>query len=168
MKKTLVILLAFAWLLTAGCSSNGATQEKEPAAPAKKVEKAMPENLTAILETSLGDIQIKLFPDKAPKTVKNFVELAKGEKEWVDPKTLQKVKKPLYDGTIFHRVIPNFMIQAGDPKGNGTGGPGYRFEDEFKREPQIRSTGSAGHGQCRTQYQWQPVLHHRSPDAAPQ
>ncbi len=131
MKKTLVILLAFAWLLTAGCSSNGATQEKEPAAPAKKVEKAMPENLTAILETSLGDIHIKLFPDKAPKTVKNFVELAKGEKEWVDPKTLQKVKKPLYDGTIFHRVIPNFMIQAGDPKGNGTGGPGYRFEDEF-------------------------------------
>jgi peptidyl-prolyl cis-trans isomerase A (cyclophilin A) len=72
-----------------------------------------------------------LFEDKAPKTVANFVGLATGTKEWVDPKTQNKVKKPLYNGTIFHRVIPGFMIQAGDPLGNGTGGPGYRFEDEF-------------------------------------
>ncbi|RJO65829.1 MAG: peptidylprolyl isomerase [Myxococcales bacterium] len=87
--------------------------------------------LFAIFETSLGNIEVKLFSKEAPKTVQNFVELAKGEKEWTDPKTLDKTKKPLYDGTIFHRVIPNFMIQGGDPKGNGTGGPGYTFEDEF-------------------------------------
>ena len=69
---------------------------------------------------------------QGPKTVKNFVGLATGEQEWVDHKTLQKQHTPLYDGTIFHRVIPGFMIQGGDPKGNGTGGPGYHFEDEFR------------------------------------
>ncbi|HWX77376.1 MAG TPA: peptidylprolyl isomerase [Candidatus Acidoferrales bacterium] len=87
--------------------------------------------LYATLKTSAGDIVIQLFEDKAPKTVANFVGLATGTKEWMDPKTQNKVKKPLYNGTIFHRVIPGFMIQAGDPLGNGTGGPGYRFEDEF-------------------------------------
>jgi peptidyl-prolyl cis-trans isomerase A (cyclophilin A) len=67
---------------------------------------------------------------EAPETVKNFVELAKGEREWTDPTSGKKSKKPLYDGTIFHRVIPGFMIQGGDPLGNGTGGPGYEFADE--------------------------------------
>jgi peptidyl-prolyl cis-trans isomerase A (cyclophilin A) len=85
----------------------------------------------ATLKTSMGDIVILLFEDKAPKTVANFIELATGTKEWTDPKTKEKVKRPLYNGTIFHRVIPGFMIQGGDPLGNGTGGPGYRFEDEF-------------------------------------
>lgn len=85
----------------------------------------------ATLKTSMGDIVIHLFDDKAPKTVANFVGLASGTKEWTDPKTGAKVKRPLYNGTIFHRVIPGFMIQGGDPLGNGTGGPGYRFEDEF-------------------------------------
>jgi peptidyl-prolyl cis-trans isomerase A (cyclophilin A) len=85
----------------------------------------------ATLKTSMGDIVILLFEDKAPKTAANFVALASGAKEWTDPKTNQKVKRPLYNGTIFHRVIPGFMIQGGDPLGNGTGGPGYRFEDEF-------------------------------------
>ena len=84
----------------------------------------------ATLKTSMGDIVVQLFEDKAPKTVANFVELASGTREWTDPKTGAKVKRPLYNGTIFHRVIPGFMIQAGDPLGNGTGGPGYRFEDE--------------------------------------
>jgi peptidyl-prolyl cis-trans isomerase A (cyclophilin A) len=79
----------------------------------------------------MGDIVIHLFEEKAPKTVANFVELASGTKEWTDPKTGAKVKRKLYNGTIFHRVIPGFMIQGGDPLGNGTGGPGYRFEDEF-------------------------------------
>lgn len=79
----------------------------------------------------MGDIVIQLFDDKAPKTVANFVDLATGSKEWTDPKTREKVKRPLYNGTIFHRVIPGFMIQGGDPLGNGTGGPGYRFADEF-------------------------------------
>lgn len=87
--------------------------------------------LYATLKTSIGDIVIQLFEDKAPKTVANFVDLATGAKEWTDPKTGNKVKRPLYNGTIFHRVIPGFMIQGGDPLGNGTGGPGYRFEDEF-------------------------------------
>jgi peptidyl-prolyl cis-trans isomerase A (cyclophilin A) len=88
----------------------------------------------ATLKTSMGDIVIQLFDDKAPKTVANFVGLATGTKEWIDPKTGEKVKRPLYSGTIFHRVIPGFMIQGGDPLGNGTGSPGYRFEDEFSPE----------------------------------
>jgi peptidyl-prolyl cis-trans isomerase A (cyclophilin A) len=92
--------------------------------------------LYATLKTSMGDIVIQLFEDKAPKTVANFVGLATGTKEWMDPRTGEKYKKPLYNGTIFHRVIPGFMIQGGDPLGNGTGGPGYRFEDEF--HPDLR------------------------------
>lgn len=87
--------------------------------------------LYATLKTSMGEIAIRLFEDKAPKTVANFVGLATGTKEWTDPRTGQRVKRPLYNGTLFHRVIPNFMIQGGDPLGTGTGGPGYRFEDEF-------------------------------------
>jgi peptidyl-prolyl cis-trans isomerase A (cyclophilin A) len=90
----------------------------------------------ATLKTSMGDIVIQLFDDKAPKTVANFVGLASGTKEWLDPKTGEKVKRPLYNGTIFHRVIPGFMIQGGDPLGTGRGGPGYTFEDEF--HPDLR------------------------------
>ncbi len=86
--------------------------------------------LSTTLQTTRGSIHCALWPDKAPQTVLNFVELAEGSREWTDPRTGRKVKHPLYDGTIFHRVIPGFMIQGGDPLGNGTGGPGYRFEDE--------------------------------------
>jgi peptidyl-prolyl cis-trans isomerase A (cyclophilin A) len=105
--------------------------------------------LFATLKTSLGDIKVRLFEDKAPKTVENFVGLATGAKEWTDPKTNQKVKRPLYNGTVFHRVIPNFMIQGGDPLGRGTGGPGYRFADEFHPDlrhskPGILSMANAG------------------------
>ena len=85
---------------------------------------------TATIHTSKGDIRVNLFPDHAPKTVRNFTGLAEGTQEWTDPKVKAKTTKPLYDGTIFHRVIPNFMIQGGDPLGTGTGGPGYRFADE--------------------------------------
>jgi peptidyl-prolyl cis-trans isomerase A (cyclophilin A) len=91
----------------------------------------MAEEIYATFKTSMGDIVVKLFPEKAPKTVENFVGLAEGTREWTDPRSSQKVKRPLYDGTIFHRVIPDFMIQGGDPLGNGTGGPGYRFADEI-------------------------------------
>lgn len=84
----------------------------------------------AVMTTSKGTIKLKLFADKAPKTVENFVGLAEGTKEWTDPKTGKKVKRPLYDGTTFHRVIDGFMIQGGDPLGNGTGGPGYVFDNE--------------------------------------
>jgi peptidyl-prolyl cis-trans isomerase A (cyclophilin A) len=91
----------------------------------------MTEALTATLTTSQGTITVRLFPDHAPKTVRNFVELAEGGREWTDPRTRQPSKEKLYDGTIFHRVIPQFMIQGGDPLGTGTGGPGYKFDDEI-------------------------------------
>lgn len=85
----------------------------------------------ALFETNRGNFKVKLLADKAPKTVENFVGLAEGTKEWTDPKTGKQVKKPFYDGLTFHRVIKDFMIQGGCPLGTGTGGPGYRFEDEF-------------------------------------
>jgi peptidyl-prolyl cis-trans isomerase A (cyclophilin A) len=88
------------------------------------------QKLTATFVTTLGEITCVLRPEQAPETVLNFVQLAKGEREWTDPKTGQKTKRPLYDGTIFHRVIPSFMIQGGDPLGTGRGGPGYKFADE--------------------------------------
>ena len=91
----------------------------------------MAEELYATFQTTAGDIVVKLLPDKAPKTVENFVSLAEGTRDWTDPKTRQQVKRPLYDGTVFHRVIPDFMIQGGDPTGTGSGGPGYSFEDEI-------------------------------------
>ncbi len=87
-------------------------------------------DLWATMKTSEGDIVLKLFSADAPKTVANFVGLATGEKEWT--KDGKPMKKPLYDGVIFHRVIPNFMIQGGDPLGSGMGDPGYRFDDEFQ------------------------------------
>ena len=89
----------------------------------------------AVFETSEGKITLKLFENDAPITVKNFVELAEGKKEWTHPVTHAKSTDKLYDGTIFHRVIPDFMIQGGDPAGTGMGGPGYRFQDETKSSP---------------------------------
>jgi peptidyl-prolyl cis-trans isomerase A (cyclophilin A) len=88
----------------------------------------------ATLHTSAGDIRLELFGNHAPKTVKNFVELATGGREWTHPGTRSKSNDPLYDGTIFHRVIAGFMIQGGDPLGQGYGGPGYQFGDEFHPE----------------------------------
>ncbi|MBI4248096.1 MAG: peptidylprolyl isomerase [Elusimicrobia bacterium] len=86
--------------------------------------------LYAVFHTNAGDMVCSLFENESPKTVANFVDLATGAKEWTDPKTGEKKKSRFYDGLIFHRVIPGFMIQGGDPLGTGTGGPGYRFEDE--------------------------------------
>jgi peptidyl-prolyl cis-trans isomerase A (cyclophilin A) len=88
------------------------------------------EELFATLQTTMGNIEVRLFPNHAPKTVRNFVELAEGDREWLNPATREKSTDKLYDGTIFHRVIPNFMIQGGDPLGSGRGGPGYQFADE--------------------------------------
>lgn len=90
--------------------------------------------MKAILHTNHGDIELTLFPDHAPHTVENFAGLATGSKEWTDPKTGQSTSRPLYDGVIFHRIIPDFMIQGGDPLGNGMGGPGYEFDDEIHGE----------------------------------
>jgi len=89
----------------------------------------------AIFHTTEGTIACRLFEKEAPKTVQNFLELSEGKREWRHPSTGKKSTERLYDGTIFHRVIPNFMIQGGDPQGTGTGGPGYQFEDETERSP---------------------------------
>jgi peptidyl-prolyl cis-trans isomerase A (cyclophilin A) len=89
-------------------------------------------DLYAKFETTEGNIVVRLFPKDAPKTVENFVGLATGEKQWTHPATGETQKTPLYDGTIFHRCIKDFMVQGGDPLGRGTGGPGYKFEDEFQ------------------------------------
>ena len=109
------------------------------------------------MHTSLGDIVIELFPNHAPKTVANFVELATGAREWVDPRTGEKTTTNLFDGTIFHRVIEGFMIQGGDPLGRGTGGPGYRFADEFHGElvfdrPYILAMANSGPGTNGSQF----------------
>jgi len=96
----------------------------------------MTDTLTATLHTNQGPVVIRLFPDHAPKTVRNFVELAEGGKQWTDPRTRRPTTGKLYDGTVFHRVIPDFMIQGGDPLGTGRGGPGYEFADEF--HPDLR------------------------------
>ncbi|MFN3696071.1 MAG: peptidylprolyl isomerase [Pseudobdellovibrio sp.] len=103
----------------------------------------------AHFQTNKGNFKVKLFADKAPKTVENFVSLAEGTKEYTDPKTGQKMTKPFYDGLVFHRVIKDFMIQGGCPLGTGTGGPGYRFNDEFHPElkhnkPGLLSMANAG------------------------
>jgi peptidyl-prolyl cis-trans isomerase A (cyclophilin A) len=84
----------------------------------------------ATLRTSEGDVRCILRHEHAPETVRNFVELAQGKRAWIDPRTGEPSRKPLYSGTVFHRVIPDFMIQGGDPLGDGTGGPGYTFPDE--------------------------------------
>jgi len=89
----------------------------------------------ATFDTSEGTIVCRLFEAEAPITVKNFVELAEGSREWTHPHTRAKSKTPLYNGTIFHRVIPDFMVQGGDPAGTGMGGPGYQFQDETKGSP---------------------------------
>ncbi len=95
----------------------------------------------ATLVTSKGTIRVRLLPDHAPKTVDNFVGLATGAKEWRDPRDGKKKNEPMYDGTVFHRVIPEFMIQGGDPTGTGTGGPGYEFEDEVAGGPGFSKHG---------------------------
>jgi len=112
---------------------------------------------TAILHTSAGDIRLELFDNHAPKTVKNFVELAQGSREWTHPATKAKSNEPLYDGTIFHRVIKDFMIQGGDPLGRGTGGPGYEFGDEIHPElsfdrPYLLGMANAGPGTNGSQF----------------
>ncbi|MFD5512817.1 peptidylprolyl isomerase [Streptomyces sp. NPDC127051] len=117
----------------------------------------MAEKLYATLKTNHGDIEIELLANFAPKTVKNFVELATGAREWTRPTDGQKTTDPLYDGTVFHRVISGFMIQGGDPLGNGTGGPGYQFADEFHPDlaftkPYLVAMANAGPGTNGSQF----------------
>jgi peptidyl-prolyl cis-trans isomerase A (cyclophilin A) len=96
---------------------------------------ARPSGTYAHFKTSEGEIVCRLFEKEAPITTKNFIELAEGKREWTDPRTRKKSNERLYDGTIFHRVIPQFMVQGGDPTGTGMGGPGYQFGDETKGSP---------------------------------
>ena len=124
--------------------------------------------LTAKIETTLGTFTCELYEKQAPITVANFVGLARGVRPWKDPKTGQWVeKKPFYDGLIFHRVIPGFMIQGGDPLGVGTGNPGYRFEDEFSPELKFDKPGAARDGERRPGHERFAVLHHRGHAPAP-
>lgn len=113
--------------------------------------------MIATFDTNRGTFKVKLFADKAPKTVENFTGLATGTKEWTDPKTGEKVKRPYFDGLVFHRVIKDFMIQGGCPLGTGTGGPGYKFGDEFHPElkhnkPGLLSMANAGPGTNGSQF----------------
>ena len=117
----------------------------------------MAEHLHATLKTNQGDIRLELFPNHAPTTVKNFVELAEGTREWTNPASGQKTSEKLYDGTVFHRVISGFMIQGGDPLGNGTGGPGYEFKDEIHPDlaftkPYLLAMANAGPGTNGSQF----------------
>ena len=117
----------------------------------------MADELYATLSTNRGDIALRLYPHHAPKTVRNFVELAEGEREWVHPETGEKTTAKLYDGTVFHRVIAGFMIQGGDPLGTGRGGPGYKFADEFHPElvfdrPYLLAMANAGPGTNGSQF----------------
>jgi len=117
----------------------------------------MADTLTATLHTSQGPVVIRLFPDHAPKTVRNFVELAEGGRQWTDPRTGRATTGKLYDGTVFHRVIPDFMIQGGDPLGSGRGGPGYKFADEIHPDlvfdrPYLLAMANAGPGTNGSQF----------------
>lgn len=142
-------LLLLTLMLSIGVFSATAAEAKPKSAKGGKVK-------FATLDTTMGKIKIELFPDKAPKTVANFVELGSGKKEFTDPKTGKPTKRNFYDGLIFHRVIPNFMIQGGDPQGTGMGGPGYRFEDEFSNltfdKPGILAMANSGPGTNGSQF----------------
>jgi peptidyl-prolyl cis-trans isomerase A (cyclophilin A) len=128
-----------------GDTKEAGTEDKKKATKKDKTKKikeatsSKGKKMYAIFETTMGKIKIHLFKDEAPKTVANFVELAEAKKEWSDPRNPKEKKKThFYDGLIFHRVIPKFMIQGGDPLGNGTGGPGFQFADEF--HPNLKHT----------------------------
>lgn len=113
--------------------------------------------LTAVLRTTAGTFTVRLFPEHAPDTTRNFVELATGSRQWTDPRTGQQTRARLYDGTLFHRVIDGFIIQGGDPLGSGSGGPGYRFPDEFHPDlafvrPYLLAMANAGPGTNGSQF----------------
>ena len=133
--KNTLLLSAAALVLAASALAQTSSKPADalPDAPAATAAAMThPNGPTVVMDTSMGRITCRFFQQQAPKAVANFIALAQGSKDWTDPVT-NKVQhsKPLYDGTIFHRVIPEFMIQGGDPAGTGMGDPGYKFEDEF-------------------------------------
>lgn len=153
-KKVFWIYL-FAFLLAAfsfraEAKTEKATPAKDKKEKATKAEEKEKKPMFAVFETTKGNFKVKFFNETAPKTVENFVGLAEGTKAWKNPKTGKEEKKPFYDGLAFHRVIKDFMIQGGCPLGNGTGDPGYKFEDEFSpkspkhAKPGILSMANSG------------------------
>jgi len=128
-----IIAIAIASMTAIAQDTQKPAEPALPDAPQPTVAAMIqPNGPTVIMDTSMGRITCQFFQRQAPKTVANFIDLAQGKKDWVDPGTQKKMHdKPLYDGTIFHRVIPEFMIQGGDPSGTGAGDPGFAFEDEF-------------------------------------
>jgi peptidyl-prolyl cis-trans isomerase A (cyclophilin A) len=128
LRGLLFICLASTGLGFTALAQGKKSADKTKATEDKKEKSKKDKKMIAVMETNKGTIKFELFREQAPLAVDNFVGLAEGTKEWTDPKSKKKVKKPFYDGLIFHRVIPNFVIQGGDPLGNGMGGPGYKFE----------------------------------------
>ncbi|HEY1208469.1 MAG TPA: peptidylprolyl isomerase [Terracidiphilus sp.] len=132
MKLKQIILPALAVAFAASIFAQTSTNELPDAPQATSAAMTRPNGPIVVMDTSMGRITCQFFQQQAPKTVANFIALAEGAKDWTDPATGKKQhNKPLYNGTIFHRVIPDFMIQGGDPIGTGKGDPGYQFEDEF-------------------------------------
>src|SRR2546421_335597 len=135
MRKMLAIAALFSLASVAAWAQADAPPKTASHKPTAKPATAAPKKSgepTAVFETTAGTLRCKLFEKETPITVKNFIDLATGAKDWTNPVShATKHNTPLYDGTIFHRVIPNFMIQGGDPAGNGTGDPGYKFKDEI-------------------------------------
>lgn len=138
MRKAFAILIAMTVIVSAAMAQSNSTSQSAPAAktgaaanPSGTPKPATSTKPTAIIKTTAGNMTCTLFPDKAPIGVENFIGLASGTKDWKNPVSgATKHGVPLYDGTIFHRVIPDFMIQGGDPAGNGSGDPGYKFKNE--------------------------------------
>lgn len=148
------LALVFAFSVSAQAQSTPATQQlpDAPSTTSQLKPPAVPTGPTAVIDTTMGRLTCKLFDKEAPLTVANFIGLAEGTKDWTDPKTLQKMHhQPFYNGTTFHRVIPTFMIQGGDRAGDGTGDPGYFFQDEIDPsltfdQPGLLAMANAGPG----------------------
>ena len=139
-------------------SAESARRSKELARTREALGLAEGQELRAVIQTELGDIACELWPEVAPVTVRNFVQLAEGTRTWTHPETGAERTDPLYDGTVFHRVIEGFMIQGGDPLGTGRGGPGYRFEDEVRDdvvfdEPGLLAMANSGPDTNGSQFQ---------------
>jgi peptidyl-prolyl cis-trans isomerase A (cyclophilin A) len=156
---TKTITFALAALLAAPAFAQTSKPDLTPnpaAAKAAAPAPAAPAEQYALFDTTAGKIGVKLYAKRTPKTVENFVGLATGTREYTDPNTLKKSKKPFYDGTVFHRVIPNFMIQGGDPTGTGRGDPGYKFADEVFPDdnfrPGLLAMANAGPGTNGSQF----------------
>lgn len=157
MQKKNIVQVVCVYLVAFFIVSLGLQSESAPKEVSKKEVKVSNKVVNIVIETNKGTIKGTLFGDKTPKTVENFVGLATGQKEYTDAKTGKKTKGNYFDGLVFHRVIPNFMIQGGCPRGDGTGDPGYRFEDEIVKDlkhdkPGKFSMANAGPGTNGSQF----------------